>query len=230
MSTLPVSKLPVSLAAAGQFRDALLRIGITFEICGRRVEEPFDTLVGTPGRDERIGVGVKEARGARTRSSWVQVCGLQGHDGLVVFAEVHSSTCNDDPQFACVVARQCAGFIATTEFDGTLGAAEATFAVGHDSQKSWAACHSACGAQFGQRLSPLARVVGSNACSFAYDSNSTRPLPCGASVCKCEARVVVEQIGDHDQVPCNGFGVGLVEAEQIATYNCVEVARCDVVG
>lgn len=194
------------------------------------MQEPLQAFFGPPGGDESVGVGVEETGGRCTGPLRIEIRRLQGDDGLVVLTEIHAGTGEDDAQLCCLVAGQLAGFLAPAQFERLLGATETAFAVGHDGEQSGTTGHAACCAEFGQRLRPLAGVVGGDAGGLADDRDAAGALTCGASMGERGAGIVVEQATGHHQMPGDGVRVRLVQAQQVATDRRVELGRLDVVG
>ncbi len=203
----------LQVGVAGQFFGAFLGVGFAVEVGGGGIEEPGEALGGAACGDQRVGVGVEEAGGSGAGPGGIEFRGLQSNYSLIVLAEVHAGTGDHDAKFGGLVTTQGAGLVATTKFDGAFGAAEAAFAIRHDSEQAGTAGHPAGRTQFGKGFGPFARVVSGDARSFADYSNATSALTRRPCVCQGKTRVVVDESGRHHKMPRHSFRVALVQAQ-----------------
>ena len=76
------------------------------DVGGRRVHEPGDRVVATAGSFQGRRICVEETGRSGTELPGLEVLGLQRHDRLIRFTEVHAGTGFDDPHLGGIVAGQ----------------------------------------------------------------------------------------------------------------------------
>ena len=152
----------------------------------------------------------------------------QNRQGLIELSQVRSGAGHDDTQFVGVVAGQLGGLGTAGQFDCPLGTAEAAFAVGDQRQQRGLAAQPAGGAQFGDRLRPVATVVGGNADGFADGRDSARPLSGGTGMFQRGLRVLIEQIARRHQMTCDEVSGTAVECGEFPTDFRGELPRFDI--
>ncbi len=218
------------LRVAGQFGGAVLGVGLAVDVGGRGVEEPLQALVRAARRDQRVGVGVEQARGGRAGAHRIQIRGLQGDDGLIELAQVHPGARHHDPQLAGLVTAEPLCFLAAAELDGPLRPTETTLAVRHHGQQPGTTRHAPRGPQLREGLGPLLGVIGHHTGGLADHRDATGPLPGGPGVGQRQPRIVLEQLDSHHHVPGDGLGVVLVQAQQIPAHGGIEIGGLHVLG
>lgn len=216
------------LRVAGEFRGAVLGVGLIVEIGGGGIEEPLQTVVGAARRDQRVGVGVEQARGGRAGARRVQIGGLQCHDGLVELPQIHSRTGDHDPQLGGLVTGERLRLVTAAELDGPFRPAQTALAVRHHRQQPGTSGHPARRTQLGERFRPFLGVIGHHARGLPDHGDPARALPRGPRVGQREAGIVLEQLDGHYHVPGDGLGVVLVQAEQIAAHRGIEIGGLHV--
>ena len=196
----------------GQIGDAEVSVGLPVDVGIGGMHEPLQGVGLTPGGQEVVGIGVEQPRAPRIPTAGLQLRKLEGDNSRIELVEVTARTRHDDGQLDLGTARQLPRFRPAGEFDRPLRAAHGPLDVGHHGQMPGTATHAACRAQFRQRLSPLACVVGRDACGFSDDRDARCAPTCVAGVGECRSRVFVDERPGRDEVPRHGLGDVLLQA------------------
>ena len=117
-----------------------------------------------------------------------------------MLSEVGTRAGDDDAQLVGVVAGELGGFGRAGQLDRAFGAADAAFAVGDQRQQRRLAAHPAGRAQFGQRLRPVAAVIGRDADGLADGGDAAGPRRARPGVLQRGLGVVVEEFAGGDEV------------------------------
>ena len=110
----------------------------------------------------------------------------------------------------------CGGLGAAGQLDRPLGAADTALAVGDQRQQRRLAAHPAGGAQFGERLRPVAAVVGGDADGFADRGDPAGAGTGGPGVRQRGLGIVVEEFAGGHQMPRDDVGGAAVQSGEFA--------------
>ena len=152
----------------------------------------------------------------------------QNRKGLIQLSQVRPCAGHDDTQFVGVVAGQLGGIGTAGQLDCPLRSAETAFTVGDQRQQWGLATHPAGGPEFGDRLRPVAAVIGGNADGFADGRDSARPLSGGAGMLQRSLRVLVEQLARRHQMTCYEVSGTAVECGEFPTDLRRQLPRFDI--
>src|SRR5947209_3897179 len=200
-----------------ELADALFGVGDAVDIGSRRAQEPFQRLVIAAERQQRVGVGVEQPRRRRAVAARVQLRRGQQGQRLLQLPEVRAGAGGDDAQLVGVVAGQLGRLRPARQFDRPLRTATPAFTIGDQREQRRFAAHPAGGAQFGQRLGPVAAVVGGDSDGLADRGDPAGPGPRRAGVFQRGLGVLVDQLAGRDQVARHRVGRDAVQRAQLAT-------------
>ncbi len=130
--------------------------------------------------------------------------------------EVGTRAGHDDAQLVGGVAGEFGGFGCAGQFDRTFRAADSAFAVGDQRKQGRLAAHPARRAQFGQRLGPVAAVIGRNADGLADCGDAAGPGAGSAGVLQRGLGVVVEEFACGDEMARHHVGSGPIQRCEFA--------------
>jgi len=117
------------------------------------------------------------------------------------------------------------------DLEGSLGAAQTTFAVGDDRELVIQARHPAGGPQFGEGTGEVAGTVGSQTGRLANRSDPPGTSDGCLCVLPCQVGVIIDGTRHHHQVARHPSGVVGGETAQIAQEDVlVEFVAGDVIG
>ena len=150
---------------------------------------------------------------------------LQQCQRLLELSEIRSRARGDDTEFVGIIAGELGSLWAAGKFNSLLRPTHAPLAVGDQWQQLRFRAHPTGGPEFGERLGPVAAVVGGDTDCFSDRGDTPGPGTRGLGMCECGLRVRVEQFTGGDEVTGDGVGGGLVQGEQLGPN-----LRCELFG
>ncbi len=212
-----------------EFGKPLTGAGQPFRVHLARAGEPFPGLFLAVGLEQRLRVGVAQARSPRLRLSGRQVGTLQKDYGRVRLTEVTPCSGGYDPQLDLRGLVQFLGLGRLRHLQRLLRAAQATLAVGHDGPLVIRAGDPPRRAQFRQRFGVTVREIGGKAERLACGGQARRKLLRGAGVGVCLLGVLVDEPTGHHEVTADELGLHTHKRPQFGADVSVEVRGVDVV-
>ncbi len=134
-----------------------------------------------------------------------------------MLSEIGSGAGHDDAQLVGVVAGELGGFGAAGQLDRAFRTADAAFAVGDQRKQRRLAAHPAGRAQFGERLGPVAAVIGGDADGLANGGDAAGTSARGTGVGQCGLGILVEEFAGGHQMPRDEVGSGAIQSREFAT-------------
>ena len=144
--------------------------------------------------------------------------------------EVGARAGHDDAQLVGVVAGEFGGLGRAGQFDRAFRAANSAFAVGDQRKQRRLAAHPAGSAQFGQRLGPVAAVVGRDADGLSDRGDPAGPGAGSAGMRQRRLWVVVEEFAGSDEMPRHDVGSGPIQGREFAADLGRQLLGFDVGG
>ena len=144
--------------------------------------------------------------------------------------EVGAGAGHDDAQLIGVVPGELGGLGGAGQLDRAFRAADAAFAVGDQRKQRRLAAHPAGRTQFGQRLGPVAAVVGRDADGLANRGDAAGSGAGGAGVSQRGLGVLVEEFAGGDEMPRHDVGRGAIQSREFASDFGRQLLGFDVGG
>jgi hypothetical protein len=192
--------------------------------------EPLTRLVLTPGREERVGVRVPQARGPRLYGAGGQLGALKGHDGRVELPHIPPGTGRHEPHLDLPGLVQLVHLGRPGHVQRLLGPAHTALAVGHDGPQVDVPGHAPRGPELGEGLAVLLVRVRGEAGRFPYGGDARRQPQGHLGVPVRPFGVFVDEPGDHHEVLGDILGERLGQALQLLPYVLVDLLAGDVLG
>ncbi|MFE2545776.1 hypothetical protein [Actinacidiphila glaucinigra] len=214
---------------AVQLRQPVGRVRGAALVGLQRLGEPLARVVLTTRREQSVGVRVAQPRRPRVHGVGRELGALQGDDGGVVLPHVTPGTGGHQAHLHLTRAVQLVHLRRTRHLQRALRTAHAPLAVRHDRPQVDRARHPAAGAELGQRLGIPLRGVRGEPGRLTHGGDTGRESQRDPGVAVRQVRVLVQQPGDHHEVPRDVLGERLRQAHELLTHAGVDLLARDVV-
>ena len=144
--------------------------------------------------------------------------------------EIGAGAGHDDAQLVGVVPGELGCLGGARQLDRAFRAAHAAFAVGDQRKQRRLAAHPPGGTQFGQRLGPVAAVVGRDTDGLAHRGDAAGSGAGGAGVGQRGLGVLVEEFAGGDEMPCHDVCRGAIQSREFASDFGRQLLGFDVGG
>src|SRR4029078_12258586 len=181
-----------------ELRDPLFGVGDALGVGGRGVDEPLHSVLIAAKREYRFGVTVEKPCGRLSGPVRIQLRGRQNREGLLVLSEIRAGAGHADARLVAVAPGELGCLGGARQLDRAFRAAYAAFAVGDQRKQRRLAAYAPGGAQFGQRLGPVAAVIGRDTDGLADRGDAAGSGAGGPGVCQRGLGVLVEGVAGGD--------------------------------
>ena len=189
---------------------------------------PFGGFGGAAGGRQRVSIGAEQPGAVGKGAVDVQLRDFQFGNRGVELSEVGAGAGGDDGQFHLARGVEILGFLGAGHVQGTVRAAKATFAVGHDRQVHVGAADPAVGPEFPKRLAIVAGCVGGQADSFADGREASAAAAGRQGMLEGKLRLLVQKASGHDEVAGHPFGAVGFEGLDLVLRGAVKFLARDV--